>query len=362
MIPLLLAAVLALPAAPPIESARASANERLLARMGAERGLSPAQLERVRAVFAGSRRIGQGNPALSVHPQTEAQCAAALAQRPLPFAHDPRFEERCGGKHLAPLYDPRTQTLAEARACIDTFEYPDLPCAYPVVWVRPREAALLCEAEGKRLCDAHEWEGACAGALEPADYRFELAKGVSWRQAPARMRAAHNRARAPGKRWSYGPAPRKGICATEGRKTPGCDGGDYQGCGSNTFPAGAHPGCVSPLGVYDLDGNVAEEMNLPLAPEEEASLARGGGEGGPLGVTELKGSWFVFDQTPAHPDWCRWRAPFWHGTRTRAADSHANYHLGFRCCKTLPGPAAASPATSPATPPAPPPEGSPPRR
>ena len=35
----------------------------------------------------------------------------------------------------------------------------------------------MCEAEGKRLCDAHEWEGACAGKLEPPDYRFDLVAG-----------------------------------------------------------------------------------------------------------------------------------------------------------------------------------------
>ena len=34
--------------------------------------------------------------------------------------------------------------------------------------------------------------------------------------------------------------------------------------------------------------------------------------------------------------WCRWRAPYWHGTRVLDPRSHANYHLGFRCCKSLP--------------------------
>ena len=43
-------------------------------------------------------------------------------------------------------------------------------------------------------------------------------------------------------------------------------------------------------------------MNLPLAPEELAS--RGGD-----GVTEMKGSWFVFATIEAHEDDCRWRAP-----------------------------------------------------
>ena len=76
-------------------------------------------------------------------------------------------------------------------------------------------------------------------------------------------------------------------------------------------------------------------MNLPL--DESQMASRGSRE---LGYTEMKGSWFVFDDFRAHDDWCRWRAPFWHGSRVMDAHSHANYHLGFRCCKTLPGRAA----------------------
>ena len=71
-------------------------------------------------------------------------------------------------------------------------------------------------------------------------------------------------------------------------------------------------------------------MNLPLAPDQMAS--RGSKT---LGVTEMKGSWFIFDRYYAHPDWCRWRAPFWHGSRVMDPISHQNYHLGFRCCKTV---------------------------
>ena len=40
------------------------------------------------------------------------------------------------------------------------------------------EAAEICEAMGKRLCDAHEWEGACDGRLLAPDYRFDLARAV----------------------------------------------------------------------------------------------------------------------------------------------------------------------------------------
>jgi hypothetical protein len=49
----------------------------------------------------------------------------------------------------------------------------------------------------------------------------------------------------------------------------------------------------------------------------------------------MKGSWFIFDSYRAHEDWCRWRAPYWHGSRVMDPKSHENYHLGFRCCKTL---------------------------
>jgi len=231
---------------------------------------------------------------------------------------------------MAPLYNPAIEKAEEAKACIDQFEFPDIPCVYPVVWVRAREAALICRAMGKRLCDAHEWEGACAGALLPPDYRFDLAKAVSPNLAVERMRQAHNKLYGAHEVWAYGLHYEKGICACSSFKTPGCTGGGWSGCGSNTFPSGSFPECRSTLGVYDQHGNAAEHMNLPLDQSQMAS--RGSLE---LGYTEMKGSWFIFDTYYAHPDWCRWRAPFWHGGRVMDVHSHENYHLGFRCCKTI---------------------------
>ena len=144
------------------------------------------------------------------------------------------------------------------------------------------------------------------------------------------MRSAHNRAHKAERAWSYGPAYRRGICAAGSSKSPGCAGGGWRACGSNTYPTGHFPDCRSPLGVYDLHGNAAEHINLPLNKEQMASLGSTG-----LGHTEMKGSWFIFDSYRAHEDWCRWRAPYWHGSRVMDERSHANYHLGFRCCKTL---------------------------
>ena len=314
-------------AAPPL----VEQNERLLGELQRVHALSERQMEAIRAIFARSGVLGQGNPAIARHPMTPEQCRAELAQRSVRY-DNAGFERICGGRFMAPLFDPRSQRPEAAKACIDQFEFPDSPCEYPVVWVRAREAALICGAMGKRLCDAHEWEGACAGRLEPADYRFELARGVAPNTAVERMRSAHNKARQADKRWSYGPAYQAGICAAGSLKSPGCIGGGWKICGSNTYPTGSFPDCRSSLGVYDLHGNAAEHMNLPLAEDQMAS--RGSRE---LGVTEMKGSWFIFDSYRAHEDWCRWRAPYWHGSRVMDAHSHANYHLGFRCCKTLAG-------------------------
>jgi len=304
-------------------------NEELLREMQRVHGRSGESMRRIREVFAGSAMIGQGNPAVTRHPATPDACVAKL--REAGISHEqPESDRIFGARYRAPLYDPSREKPQDARACIDRFEFPNIPCAYPVVWVRAREAALLCEAEGKRLCDAHEWEGACAGSLETADYRFDLAQGRDQVSAVESMRAAHNRAHEASKSWSYGPAYQAGVCAASSQKSAGCGGGEWTRCGSNTFPAGFFPACHSSSGVYDLNGNAAEHMNLPL---EESQMGSRGSR--TLGVTEMKGSWFIFDRYRAHEDWCRWRAPFWHGSRVMDARSHENYHLGFRCCKTI---------------------------
>lgn len=317
----LAACALALVASFPLSDAGAQTlaenNAALIRDMAAKLRLSPSQVAAVQKIFSRSSVIGQGNPAVTRHPISEAECRASGV-----VASNSRNASICGAPYMAPLYDPSKEGPGDAKACIDQFEFPGTPCTYPVVWVKASEAADLCEAVGKRLCDAHEWEGACQGALVEPDYAFS--------GSVAAMRASHNAKWQGSARWSYGAAYRAGVCGSNSEKSPGCNGGDFRRCGSNTYPTGSFKGCKSPLGVYDLNGNAAEHMNLPMAPDQMAS------EGSrKLGVTEMKGSWFIFDKFRAHPDWCRWRAPFWHGTSVRSSGSHSNYHLGFRCCKTV---------------------------
>jgi len=309
-------------ASPASAETRAEQNEQLLQQIQQVHRPSAAQMQRLREIFAGSRVIGQGNPAITRHPMTPEQCADRVPGGPSSY-NNSRNARICGDKYMAPLYDPATQRPQDATACIDQFEYPNIPCSYPVVWVKAREAAQICAAMGKRLCDAHEWEGACAGSLQPPDYRYDLG-------SVAAMRSWHNTKYSPTRRWAYGPAYKKGVCAAASFKSANCGGGSFNSCGSNTYPTGAFPDCVSPLGVYDQHGNAAEHMNLPRRADQMASTGST-----TLGVTEMKGSWFIFDKYYAHPDWCRWRAPFWHGTKVMSTASHENYHLGFRCCKTI---------------------------
>ncbi len=301
-------------------------NAAMFAEMQEWRGLSSATMDRIRAIFAGSSMMGQGNPAVTRHPMTPQEAAArqgGTVDSVRRAYRNARFERICGHPYEVPLYDPQTQRPEDATVCAFMFEYPNVPLAYPVTWVRADEAVALCAAEGARIGDAHEWEGAAAGQLLPPDYNFALG-------SPQAMRAWHNnRYASQSNVYSIGEW-RRGVCATGSSKSPSCNGGSWSGCGSNTYPAGSFPQCHSPLGVYDIDGNAAEHMNLPLAEDQMAS--RGSTT---LGVTEMKGSWFIWDTVRAHEHWARWRAPFWHGSRVLSRSSHSNYHLGFRCFRDV---------------------------
>ncbi len=291
--------------------------EAMFRRMAAALSLDEAAMARVKAIFAGSKIIGQGNPKVTNYPLTRKQCrekraAAGVVETPHPA---------CGAPFMVPVYDPSAgQTEKDAKVCVDEYEFPDVPCEHPVVWVSSREAQEICAAVGKRLCDAHEWEGACAGAVHAPD--VEYAFGRSRKE----MKNLHNQDRELV--WSYGLAKDHKKCGTTSKKNKGCTSSGFKGCGSNTFPAGSFPECKSPFGAYDLHGNAAEHMNFPMKPAELTSA-------GGTGQTEMKGSWFIFSTYEAHPDDCRWRAPDWHVTKLMDRNSHANYHLGFRCCKDI---------------------------
>jgi formylglycine-generating enzyme required for sulfatase activity len=279
--------------------------------------LSSGQIAAVREIIERSPVIGLGNPEVTKYPMTRRECREVRAAAGVVDQEKPA----CGGPFMVPLYNAGSgETEEDAKICIDRYEFPGIPCEHPVTFTTARDAAELCAAVGKRLCDAHEWEGACAGSVRSPEEEYAFGKD---RRTMTRI---HNKDREI--IWAYGREKDHGKCATGSRKSKACTSGGWKRCGSNTYPAGSFPACVSPFGVYDLHGNAAEHMNLPMSHEELASR-------GSTGWTEMKGSWFIFSHLEAHTDDCRWRAPDWHGTKVMDPKSHGNYHLGFRCCKSI---------------------------
>lgn len=250
-------------------------------------------------------RMNQGNKAVAHHSRGQRACLAGLAGIEI---QTPEQRERCGAPNMVPVYkhgDPKS-----ASYCIDVFEFPNKPCELPFVWTAPTHAQTMCQIQGKRLCTEEEWNLAC---------RADPAGG-------------------PDQVYAYGNDLDLEICNTNKKRGPDnkCSTHDaqkaWETCGTDTEPAGSFPKCRSRFGVYDMHGNVAEVMTRK---DKDGAV-----------VTQLKGSAFFYaevarrpdePQRPGretYPDHCNFD-PRWHVEPISSA-WHVNYHLGFRCCKSIP--------------------------
>lgn len=238
----------------------------------------------------------QGNRALSLHTISKKQCLEGLKGIEL---QTPEQKATCGTEGMVPIH----KRGEAAKSCIDIFEFPNKPCELPVVWTPPVFAEKVCKMQGKRLCSQDEWQVACRGAPDDA----------------------------PDRPFAYGDTLDLAICHTSRPHRQRCDvtssGDAWKSCTTDTEPAGAFPQCRSRFGVFDQHGNVAEIMTRK---DPEKGL-----------VTQLKGSaWFYTEVAPqpgrkqeTYPDTCNFD-PRWH-VETLSHGFHVNYHLGFRCCKSL---------------------------
>src|SRR6185369_17807094 len=95
-------------AAAPAGDTLAARNEALFRQMQQALGLDDATMARIRAIFARSGYVGQGNPAITQHPATPQECEARAEKAGVHFAN-PEFERICGARYMAPLYDPARQ-------------------------------------------------------------------------------------------------------------------------------------------------------------------------------------------------------------------------------------------------------------
>jgi sulfatase modifying factor 1 len=143
----------------------------------------------------------------------------------------------------------------------------------------------------------------------------------------------------PPQRFAYGEELDLTACNTNKRArdhSPRCNArtidAAYATCGTNTEPSGAFPRCRSRFGAFDFHGNVAEIMTRWEESDQQT-------------VSQLKGSAFFYvDVVPkkgkerareTYSDHCA-HDPRWHVEPMKKA-WHVNYHLGFRCCRDVPG-------------------------
>lgn len=253
----------------------------------------------------GPAHANQGNKAIAQHSISREQCLEGLKNV---VVQTPEQREKCGGaENMVPIWVKGK----EAWYCIDAFEFPNKACELPMVWTQPPLAKKVCELQGKRLCSDIEWNIACRGDPDGG----------------------------PDQRYAYGDRLDLEICHTNLRHRAPCvvqnAGTTWKSCTTDTEPSGSYPRCRSRFGVFDQHGNVAEVM---MRREGDKVL------------TQLKGSaWFYVElarepkepvpetttnKAGAYPDHCNFD-PRWHVEQLDAA-MHVNYHLGFRCCKSIP--------------------------
>ena len=245
-----------------------------------------------RAIDAGTfSAMNQGNPEISVHEITRADCLAGLEGIVLQTEAQRRI---CGHENMVPISDA---------VCIDIFEFPNRACELPFVWAGPTMAHGVCKRLGKRLCRDKEWVRACEGD--------------------------------PAQRYAYGERLDLHACHTHrSAKTHNIDGpcvpktvqSAYETCSTNTEPSGSFAKCRSPFGVFDLHGNVAEAMTRR---DPDGKI-----------YSQLKGSAFFYVDVHRKDDERGVKENYWdhcrHNPRWHVEDMkrawHVNYHLGFRCC------------------------------
>ena len=258
----------------------------------------------------GSGKISQGNKAISAHAISKHACLEGLKEVVL---QSPEQRALCGADNMVPVWEGADPT--KAKFCVDVFEFPNIACELPIVWVTPAQAQRICGYQGKRLCSQQEWNLACRadpkGAADQVyGYGSQLDMQICNTNKPHPMAS-------DGFNWK---------CYVRDVQTA------WDTCGTDTEPSGAFPQCRSRFGVFDQHGNVAEIMTR---------------KEGDVVYTQLKGSAFFYvdvarkhdEPHPAgrkrdtYPDHCNYD-PRWHVEELESS-THMNYHLGFRCCKPV---------------------------
>ena len=182
--------------------------------------------------------------------------------------------------------DPRPRgPQTTAAFCVDRFEWPGPSRAAEanLTWLQAR---VTCQARGRRLCTEDEWTKACGGPL-------------GWLRP-------------------YGDAHVAGLCHAD---VPG------EGRYEEVTTSGVHPGCASPYGAMDLEGNLSEWAEGELAPPDPETVMQAD-DNGPLRQTDFRMSLGGTMWPGVYGSGCQAR----HGHPMIAPVSGDD---GFRCCRDV---------------------------
>ncbi len=203
---------------------------------------------------------------------------------------------------------PRLHSPYARQAAHEKLRAVSAPDVVPQGYLSRLEAAAACGAAGKRLCRAREWYRACAGS-EHRHHPYGNTK----------VRGACNTG--------------KGHALTKlfGKHTTFTYDDHYNNPRVNQAPGflartGAFEKCVTPEGVFDMEGNLHEWVadDVSSALPKEIPLEYGENKLGPRGSGVFMGGYF--SSQSEHGRGCAYT------TATHAPDYH-DYSTGFRCCR-----------------------------
>ncbi|MBI4951006.1 MAG: SUMF1/EgtB/PvdO family nonheme iron enzyme [Myxococcales bacterium] len=231
-------------------------------------------------------------------PEVEQKCVAHTKdyeqqerRRAQAKAEGRTFDERPAPERCVRFAEPSRCLSRERRPvrfCMDRYEWPNRQGELPALLRTWTEAHRACADVHKRLCTADEFNFACEGEdLRP--YSYGYARDDTRCNVDKPYVQPNQSILVP-----YDLCQEHARCRTHLAEL------------DQREPAGSRPGCVSPFGVFDLNGNVNEWVERP----GETAPRRSG----------LKGGWWGPARSRCRP------------MVTAHDENYAGYEVGFRCC------------------------------
>ena len=192
---------------------------------------------------------------IKYHPEFEADLKKKAKAEAKGQKYKSTVSERCLE------YQSPTKCLSSERKrlrfCVDRFEFPNKKGELPSLLVSWTEAKAACATAGKRLCTEEEFNFACEGP-EMLPYTYGYVRDASKCSIDKEYRKRSK------KLFRYAKCMDRPACKAHLAEL------------DQRLPAGSLPECVSPFGVFDMNGNINEWVEIPRKEYPDRSGLKGG--------------------------------------------------------------------------------------